>query len=102
MFIQLWRPPFSNGGNHMHLSSSHCRTKASTHLPHLREERSLLSLLLQAVSHQSLHGLRTVAAHLTEVGRQVTSTHHKYDLRKEMVGVITICARREKQAVNIL
>lgn len=48
---------------------------------HLREEGSLFSLLLQAVSHQSLHGLWTVAAHLAEVRRQVTSTHHKYDLQ---------------------
>lgn len=47
---------------------------------HLREERSLLSLLLQTVSHQSLHGLGAVAADLTEVWRQVPSAHHENDL----------------------
>lgn len=57
---------------------------------HLREERSLLSLLLQAVSHQSLHGFWTVAAHLAEVRGQVTSTHHEYDLREEKISVIII------------
>ena len=51
---------------------------------HLREKRSLLSLLLQTVGHQSLHGLGTVAAYLTEVRGQVSSAHHEYDLQKRV------------------
>lgn len=51
---------------------------------YLREQRSLLSLLLQTVSHQSLHSLGTVAAYLTEVRGQVPSTHHKNDLQERV------------------
>lgn len=63
----------------VNIISSQCIKSVSVG-SHLREERPLLSLLLQAVSHQPLHGLWTVAADLAEVRGQVTSSHHEYDL----------------------
>lgn len=58
---------------------------------HLGEEGSLFSLLLQTVSHQPLHGLWTVAAHLTQVRRQVTPTHHEYNLTEQKNNIMYEC-----------
>lgn len=44
---------------------------------YLGEQRSLLPLFLQAVSHQPLHGFGTVAANLAEVWREVAPPHHE-------------------------
>ena len=92
VFILLFSPSWLR-------SPSHCciyRQTVGTLISDLREERSLLPLLLQAVGHQPLHGLWTVAAHFAEVGRQVTSTHHEYDLWEEERGGIRRCVCREK------
>lgn len=50
---------------------------------YLGEQRSLLPLFLQAVSHQPLHGFGTVAANLAEVWREVAPPHHEDYLQEE-------------------
>lgn len=48
---------------------------------YLREQRAFLSFLLQAVSHESLHGFGTVTAHFAQVRGEITSAHHEDDLQ---------------------
>lgn len=49
---------------------------------HLREERPLVLGLLDAVGHQPFHGFGAVLVELTEVWRQIASSHHVDDLRE--------------------
>lgn len=58
---------------------SHCKALQG----YLREQRSLLSFLLQAVSHEPLHGFGAVTAHFAQVRGEVTSAHHEDDLQQE-------------------
>ena len=59
-------------------------------LVYLWEEGPLLSLLLQAVGHESPHGLGAVAAHLAEVRRQVASANHEDDLHRKWVSGVNL------------
>lgn len=53
---------------------------------HLWEKRPLVLGFLDAVGHQPFHGFGAVLVELTEVWRQIASSHHEDNLRRRGEG----------------